>query len=160
MADATTAPLTSFVWLGKLFEKIRHLSKECDVCCEALRKDQPVEQLASGLITVVEEIVKHVIDLRSVEEEYVKLENLLQKHEQDIRKHIGVQQLLTQIEQQLRLYGESLQLQLEESEATRAEFLEKTRILIADVKRQNQKLHEDNMHLKQQLEETRLHPRA
>lgn len=64
-------------------------------------------------MSVVEEVVKFIIDLRrylltneSVAEEYSKLEIVLQKYEGDIRKHIG-------IEQQLRLYGESLQMQLD-----------------------------------------------
>jgi hypothetical protein len=47
-------------------------------------------------------------------------------------------------------------MQLEESEATRSEFLEKTRILVADLKRQNQKLHEENVQLKQRLEDMRI----
>lgn len=65
-AAAVSLQLANYVWLGKLFEKIRHLSKECEMSIEPYRKDQPIDQIASGLITVVEDIVKHVIDLRSV----------------------------------------------------------------------------------------------
>ena len=47
-------------------------------------------------------------------------------------------------------------MQLEDSETIRSELLEKTRIMIADLKRQNQKLHEENVQLKHQVEEARM----
>ncbi|CAD8064744.1 unnamed protein product [Paramecium primaurelia] len=72
--------------------------------------------------------------LRS-DEEYEKLEQILIKYEGEIRNHI-------KIEQQLKLYAESLQNKLDESESSRAELLETTKKLISNLKRENQTYHE------------------
>ena len=56
--------LQNYIWLSKLFDKIRHLSKECEMQSEPVKKDQPVEQVASGLITIIEDVVKYIIELR------------------------------------------------------------------------------------------------
>ncbi|CAK93044.1 unnamed protein product (macronuclear) [Paramecium tetraurelia] len=77
--------------------------------------------------------------LRS-DEEYEKLEQTLIKYESEIRNHI-------RIEQQLKLYAESIQSKLDESESSRAELLETTKKLISNLKRENQSYHETQQKL-------------
>ncbi|CAD8059227.1 unnamed protein product [Paramecium primaurelia] len=77
--------------------------------------------------------------LRS-DEEYEKLEQTLIKYESEIRNHI-------RIEQQLKLYAESIQNKLDESESSRAELLETTKKLISNLKRENQTYHENQQKL-------------
>ncbi|CAD8089662.1 unnamed protein product [Paramecium sonneborni] len=77
--------------------------------------------------------------LRS-DEEYEKLEQTLIKYESEIRNHI-------RIEQQLKLYAESIQNKLDESETSRVELLETTKKLISNLKRENQTYHESQQRL-------------
>ncbi|CAD8148370.1 unnamed protein product [Paramecium octaurelia] len=77
--------------------------------------------------------------LRS-DEEYEKLEQTLIKYESEIRNHI-------RIEQQLKLYAESIQNKLDESESSRTELLETTKKLISNLKRENQTYHESQQKL-------------
>ncbi|CAD8162954.1 unnamed protein product [Paramecium octaurelia] len=78
------------------------------------------------------------------DDEYEKLESTLIKYEQEIRKHIS-------IEQQLKLYAESIQNKLDESEEIRQELLETTKSNISKLKRENQELHEKEQSLQQEL---------
>ncbi|CAK88900.1 unnamed protein product (macronuclear) [Paramecium tetraurelia] len=78
------------------------------------------------------------------DDEYEKLEQTLIKYEQEIRKHIS-------IEQQLKLYAESIQTKLDESEEIRQELLETTKNNISKLKRENQELHEKEQSLQQEL---------
>eukprot|EP01017_Pseudomicrothorax_dubius_P044746 TRINITY_DN7605_c0_g1_i6.p1 TRINITY_DN7605_c0_g1~~TRINITY_DN7605_c0_g1_i6.p1 ORF type:complete len:376 (+),score=90.38 TRINITY_DN7605_c0_g1_i6:35-1162(+) len=66
---------------------------------------------------------------------YDQLEKVVQKYEGEIRNHIRV-------EQQLKLFSESLQTKLDESERTRIELLESTKAMISTLKRDNQNLAE------------------
>jgi DNA repair ATPase RecN len=72
------------------------------------------------------------------DENYTQLEKIVQKYEGEIRNHIRV-------EQQLKLYAESLQSKLEDSEKTRTDLLDQTKgmINVNSVKRDNQKLAEN-----------------
>ncbi|CAD8082291.1 unnamed protein product [Paramecium sonneborni] len=78
------------------------------------------------------------------EEEYEKLEETLIKYEQEIRKHIS-------IEQQLKLYAESIQSKLDESEEIRQELLQTTKNNISKLKRENQELNEREQFLQQEI---------
>lgn len=79
------------------------------------------------------------------EENYTQLEKIVQKYEGEIRNHIRV-------EQQLKLYAESLQSKLEDAEKSRNELQEQTKGMMnyQSVKKDNQKLAEN---LKQMKEE-------
>jgi len=66
---------------------------------------------------------------------YDELEKMLQKHENEIRNHI-------RIEQQLKLYADSIQAKLEESEKARDEMTEQTKAMMNTIKKDNQKLTE------------------
>jgi uncharacterized protein YifE (UPF0438 family) len=64
------------------------------------------------------------------EENYTQLEKIVQKYEGEIRNHIRVYPisfLTFQVEQQLKLYAESLQSKLEDSEKSRTELQEQTK---------------------------------
>ncbi|CAD8068759.1 unnamed protein product [Paramecium sonneborni] len=74
------------------------------------------------------------------DEEYEKLEQTLIKYEGEIRNHI-------RIEQQLKLYAESIQNKLDDSESSRGELLETTKKLISNLKRENQTYHETQQRL-------------
>ncbi|CAD8072940.1 unnamed protein product [Paramecium sonneborni] len=78
------------------------------------------------------------------EDEYEKLEQSVIKYESEIRNHIG-------LEQQLKLYAESIQSKLEESEATRNELLETTKVIMNNLKRENQKYYEENQFLNAEI---------
>ncbi|CAD8082601.1 unnamed protein product [Paramecium primaurelia] len=78
------------------------------------------------------------------DEEYDKLEQTLIKYEQEIRNHISV-------EQQLKLYAESIQSKLDESEQIRQELLETTKNNISKLKRENQELNEKEQQLQQEV---------
>ncbi|CAD8083373.1 unnamed protein product [Paramecium sonneborni] len=78
------------------------------------------------------------------EDEYEKLEQSVIKYESEIRNHI-------RLEQQLKLYAESIQSKLEESEATRNELLETTKALMNNLKRENQKYYEENQSLNAEI---------
>ncbi|CAD8160630.1 unnamed protein product [Paramecium octaurelia] len=78
------------------------------------------------------------------EDEYEKLEQTLIKYEGEIRNHI-------RLEQQLKLYTESIQTKLDESEATRNELLETTKKVMNNLKRENQKYYEENMKLQSDI---------
>lgn len=67
---------------------------------------------------------------QSQNEEYDQLEKIVQKHEAEIRTHI-------RLEQQLKLYAESLQAKLDDSEKARTELLDSTKNIINGVKRDN-----------------------
>lgn len=69
------------------------------------------------------------------DETYMELEKVVQKHEGEIRNHI-------RIEQQLKLYSESIQAKLDESEKTRTDMVEQTKTMINNLKRDNEKLNE------------------
>ncbi|KAM3132744.1 hypothetical protein pb186bvf_015172 [Paramecium bursaria] len=77
------------------------------------------------------------------EDEYEKLEQIIQKHEAEIRTHI-------RLEQQLKLYAESVQSKLDESEQTRMDLLETTKSMINNIKRENQKMNETIKILKEE----------
>ena len=64
----------------------------------------------------LENIRTEFVKYRNIEEEYNKLELLLQRQETEIRKKIGVSIIAMQIEQQLKLYTDALKLQVEELE--------------------------------------------
>jgi len=66
---------------------------------------------------------------------YDDLEKMLQKHENEIRNHI-------RIEQQLKLYADSIQAKLEDSEKAKVELTEQTKAMMNNVKKDNQKLTE------------------
>ncbi|CAD8093281.1 unnamed protein product [Paramecium sonneborni] len=83
------------------------------------------------------------------DDEYEKLEQTLIKYEQEIRKHIS-------IEQQLKLYAESIQTKLDESEEIRQELLETTKINISKLKRENQELNEREQLLQQEIIQLKL----
>ncbi|CAD8080520.1 unnamed protein product [Paramecium sonneborni] len=74
------------------------------------------------------------------EDEYEKLEQTVIKYEGEIRNHI-------RLEQQLKLYAESIQNKLDESEATRNELLETTKKVMNNLKKENQKFYEENTKL-------------
>ncbi|CAD8100067.1 unnamed protein product [Paramecium sonneborni] len=78
------------------------------------------------------------------DEEYDKLEQALIKYEQEIRSHISV-------EQQLKLFAESIQNKLDESEQIRQELLETTKNNISRLKRENQELNEKEQQLQQEV---------
>ncbi|CAD8167325.1 unnamed protein product [Paramecium octaurelia] len=78
------------------------------------------------------------------EDEYEKLEQSVIKHESEIRNHI-------RLEQQLKLYAESIQQKLDESEATRNELLETTKNIMNNLKRENQKYYEENQSLQSEI---------
>lgn len=69
------------------------------------------------------------------EENYGELEKVVQRHEGEIRNHI-------RIEQQLKLYSESIQAKLDESEKTRTDMIEQTKTMVNNLKRDNEKLTE------------------
>ncbi|CAK63378.1 unnamed protein product (macronuclear) [Paramecium tetraurelia] len=78
------------------------------------------------------------------DEEYDKLEQNLIKYEQEIRNHISV-------EQQLKLFAESIQNKLDESESIRQELLETTKNNISKLKRENYELNEKEKQLQQEV---------
>ncbi|CAD8168343.1 unnamed protein product [Paramecium pentaurelia] len=78
------------------------------------------------------------------EDEYEKLEQTVIKYEGEIRNHI-------RLEQQLKLYSESIQTKLDESEATRNELLETTKKVMNNLKRENQKYYEENIKLQSDI---------
>ncbi|CAD8150451.1 unnamed protein product [Paramecium octaurelia] len=84
--------------------------------------------------------------LRSLrtEEEYEKLEQTVIKYEGEIRNHI-------RLEQQLKLYAESIQAKLDESESTRNELLETTKKVMNNLKRENQNYYEENNKLQSDI---------
>ncbi|CAD8161182.1 unnamed protein product [Paramecium pentaurelia] len=86
------------------------------------------------------------VSIRSIrcEEEYEKLEQTVIKYEGEIRNHI-------RLEQQLKLYAESIQNKLDESEATRNELLETTKKVMNNLKRENQKYFEENTKLQSDI---------
>ncbi|CAD8081954.1 unnamed protein product [Paramecium sonneborni] len=75
-----------------------------------------------------------------IEDEYERLEQTVIKCESEIRNHI-------RLEQQLKLYAESIQTKLDESEATRNELLETTKKVMNNLKKENQKFYEENTKL-------------
>ena len=95
------------------------------------------------------------------DERYQDLEKILQKHEAEIRTHIRV-------EQQLKLYAESLQQKYETSESTRIELVANTKTMILDLKRgsegisdkcaalekENERIKKDNERLNSELAST------
>ncbi|CAD8095012.1 unnamed protein product [Paramecium sonneborni] len=83
------------------------------------------------------------------DEEYDKLEQTLIKYEQEIRNHISV-------EQQLKLFAESIQNKLDESEQIRQELLETTKNNISRLKRENQELNEKEQLLQQEVNNLKL----
>ncbi|CAD8107543.1 unnamed protein product [Paramecium primaurelia] len=78
------------------------------------------------------------------DEEYDKLEQTIIKYEQEIRNHIS-------IEQQLKLFAESIQNKLDDSEQIRQELLETTKTNISKLKRENQELSEKEKLLQQEV---------
>ncbi|CAD8172614.1 unnamed protein product [Paramecium pentaurelia] len=78
------------------------------------------------------------------DEEYDKLEQTIIKYEQEIRNHIS-------IEQQLKLFAESIQNKLDESEQIRQEVLETTKTNLSKLKRENQELNEKEKLLQQEV---------
>ncbi|CAD8069843.1 unnamed protein product [Paramecium primaurelia] len=78
------------------------------------------------------------------EDEYEKLEQSVIKYESEIRNHI-------RLEQQLKLYTESIQQKLDDSEATRNELLETTKNIMNNLKRENQKYYEINQSLQTEI---------
>ena len=72
------------------------------------------DELFSTLMGKLEVIEQH-------SEEYEKLEKVLQKYEAEVRKHI-------RMEQQLKLYAESIQQKLDESEQQRSDLLEQSKL--------------------------------
>ncbi|CAD8177678.1 unnamed protein product [Paramecium pentaurelia] len=78
------------------------------------------------------------------DQEYEKLEQNMIKYEVEIRNHI-------RIEQQLKLYAESIQSKLDESEINRNELLNTTKQLISNLKRENQTYYEVQKKLKNEI---------
>lgn len=74
-----------------LLEKIRSICRECSFhfIPEKVSLAPTPEQLEEYLATL-EEIRRELGNYRSLQEEYGKLETLMQRHETDIRKRIGV----------------------------------------------------------------------
>jgi hypothetical protein len=102
-------------------------------------------KIINEVFTSLTEKVNVVADKDS-NENYDELEKIVQKYEGEIRNHI-------QIEQQLKLYAESLQAKVEESEKTRGDLLDQTKTMINDIKRDNQKLAESCKKLKDENKE-------
>ena len=69
--------------------------------------------------------------------DYELLEKVVQKYEAEIRNHIRVDKLIKEkkknrlkVEQQLKLYGETLQVKLDDSEKIRNDLLESSKKLL------------------------------
>lgn len=84
-----------------------------------------------SLTTKVDEITT-----KDANENYDELEKIVQKYEGEIRTHVtkSIQYKLIffqiQVEQQLKLYAESLQSKIDESEKTRTDLLDQTKNMI------------------------------
>ncbi|KAL4511976.1 hypothetical protein ABPG72_012821 [Tetrahymena utriculariae] len=83
--------------------------------------------------------------LKQMNTEYEGLEKMLQKNESDIRRHI-------RIEQQLKLYSESQQQKIDESEQARNELLDNSKAMLLQIKKDNQVLNEQSQKYKQEVE--------
>ncbi|CAD8103670.1 unnamed protein product [Paramecium sonneborni] len=102
-----------------------------------------LEKKISKLENQVDPNLSQTYNIRT-EEEYEKLEQTMIKYEVEIRNHI-------RIEQQLKLYAESIQTKLDESEANRVELFNTTKQLISNLKRENQTYHEVQQKLKNEV---------
>lgn len=71
--------LQNYIWLQKLIDKVRHLSKECEITLEPIKKEQSVEEVASGLVSVIEDVVKFVIELRRYTLGFIQHRRLIQQ---------------------------------------------------------------------------------
>jgi len=91
--------------------------------------------IMNNVFTSLSEKVDEKLSVNSEAGNYDELEKTLQKHENEIRNHI-------RIEQQLKLYADSIQAKLEDSEKARAELTEQTKAMMNNVKKDNQKLTE------------------
>jgi len=91
--------------------------------------------IMNNVFTSLAEKVDEKLSVNSEAGNYDELEKTLQKHENEIRNHI-------RIEQQLKLYADSIQAKLEDSEKARAELTEQTKAMMNNVKKDNQKLTE------------------
>ncbi|CAD8205612.1 unnamed protein product [Paramecium octaurelia] len=102
-----------------------------------------VEKRISKLEKQIDPNLSQTYSMRT-DEEYEKLEQTMIKYEVEIRNHI-------RIEQQLKLYAESIQTKLDESEVNRTELLNTTKQLISNLKRENQTYHEVQQKLKNEI---------
>ncbi|CAD8132674.1 unnamed protein product [Paramecium pentaurelia] len=102
-----------------------------------------VEKKMSKLEKQIDPNYSQTYSMRT-DEEYDKLEQTMIKYEVEIRNHIRV-------EQQLKLYAESIQTKLDESEMNRTELLNTTKQLISNLKRENQTYHEVQQKLKNEI---------
>jgi len=100
-----------------------------------------ISEVFSSLTEKMDKLVS-----REDNENYDELEKIVQKYEAEIRTHI-------QVEQQLKLYAESLQSKVDDSEKNRTDLLDQTKNMINDVKRDNQKLAESCKRLKDENKE-------
>ena len=73
-----------------LYEKIGQVGREVRLSETSLASIHPPEQLALAALELLEGIRNQLQPLLQLPLEYEKLEAMVQKHEQDIRKHIGV----------------------------------------------------------------------
>jgi len=92
-------------------------------------------EIMNNVFSSLTEKVDEKLSVNSEAGNYDELEKTLQKHENEIRNHI-------RIEQQLKLYADSIQAKLEDSEKARAEITEQTKAMMNNVKKDNQKLTE------------------
>jgi len=92
-------------------------------------------EIMNNVFSSLTEKVDEKLSVNSEAGNYDELEKTLQKHENEIRNHI-------RIEQQLKLYADSIQAKLEDSEKARAEMTEQTKAMMNNVKKDNQKLTE------------------
>jgi len=137
------------------------LDKMLDYFQKFIKTDNDLQELEEKLndydnLTTLVKIITDVFDSltkkvdqitnKDENENYDELEKIVQKYEGEIRTHI-------QVEQQLKLYAESLQSKIEDSEKTRGDLLDQTKTMINDIKRDNQKLAETCKKLKDENKE-------
>ncbi|KAM3139555.1 hypothetical protein pb186bvf_008391 [Paramecium bursaria] len=113
---------------------------------ESMLQDyENLEQLVETTQNIFKILMRRLNDgrkekfFKSETKSYVQLERMIQKHEQEIREHIRIQN-------ELRLYAEQISQQLEESESIRNDFLKETTRIITELKREN---NEQSLQLKE-----------
>ncbi|CAD8155086.1 unnamed protein product [Paramecium octaurelia] len=126
----------------QLLEQNIRSKEELQIIQDHLQDYENLQQLAETMKFIFDVLRKKLqgtnnsekyFKCESKSEHYQKLEQAIQKQEQDIRIHIRAQH-------EMKIYIDTIQQQLEESEQIRKEYLQETTQLIQKLKKENHSL--------------------